>query len=81
MGKVDSFGFNSDFPQNIVYVVVSYYVTELPFGDAVGQISVPIDANQSETQFINDLKNTLADHVNATLGTSLNIADVMGCSL
>ena len=81
MGKVDYFSRSSAFPANIVDVVINYYISEFTLGDSSGQISLRVSADQSEQQFINDVKNLLADHVNSIHNTSFNIADVMGCSL
>lgn len=81
VGKVDYFSQTNSFPSNIVDAVINYYISEFDPNFANGQIVVRSDVNQSEIQYQNDLKNALADHVNATYGTSFNIADVMGCSL
>ena len=81
LGKVDVFSYNSNFPQNVAYVLVSYLISDFSLGVSSGQVAIPADANQSEQQFVNDLKNQLADQINAMYGTSFNIADVVGCGL
>lgn len=74
-------GSSSALPQNIAVVLVGYLISDFPLGPSSGQVAIHADANQSEQQFVNDLKNQLAEQINAVYGTSFNIADVMGCGL
>ena len=81
LGSIEFFSHSSGFDENILDVVLHYRISDFDPSVNYGQIVVRVDANQSEMQFVNEVKTLTADYINATLGTSFNIADVIGCNI
>ena len=81
LAKIDLFSHSSFFDENILDVVINYYISDFAPNLPYGQVTVRADVTQSEVQFVNDIKTLLADYINATFDTTFNIADVTGCSI
>ena len=81
LAQIEFFSHSSGFDENILDIVINFYISDFAPNTPYGQVVVRADSSQSEQQFINDAKTLLADYINATHGTSFNIADVTGCSI